>query len=218
VQLSRPLRVVTAALDGDLLAVLSSADGAFTGRQLARLVGSSSEGARLALMRLVSQGIVLREPAGAAQMYRLNREHLAAPAILALVGLRATFLARLTAVLAGWEPATGYAALFGSASRGEERPDSDLDICVLRPGAVPADDHAWRAQVAALERDVARWTGNDTRVLELGPPDASDGAGSDTGSVINDVLRDGIPLAGDVAALRQLRNPNRRNRSLPSPR
>ncbi|MBK7624108.1 MAG: hypothetical protein IPJ14_15950 [Kineosporiaceae bacterium] len=79
-EISRPMRIITAALDGDLLAVLARADHAFTGRQLARLAGASSEGARQALARLVVQGIVQREPAGAAQMYRLNREHLAAPA------------------------------------------------------------------------------------------------------------------------------------------
>jgi hypothetical protein len=68
-----------------------------------------------------------------------------------------------------------------------------------------AGDPAWRAQVAALERDASRWTGNDTRVLELSTADAPD----DAGSVIDDILRDGIPLAGDVGALRLLRTANR---------
>jgi len=212
-ELSRPMRVVTAALDGDLLAVLAGADHAFTGRQLARLAGASSEGARQALARLVVQGIVLREPAGAAQMYRLNREHLAAPAVLALAALRVALLDRLKGVLGSWERAPAYAALFGSAARGEERADSDLDMCVVRPDGLAADDPRWRAQIADLERDVARWTGNDTRVLELGVTDA---ASTDEESVIDDVLRDGIPLAGEVVALRRLRAPRRRTRSLPS--
>ncbi len=222
-ELSMPLRVVTAALDGDLLAVLAGSEGgAFTGRQLARLAGSSSEGARQALARLVAQGIVEREPAGSAQMYRLNRDHLAAPAIVALAGLRSALLDRLRTVLGGWDPAPGYAALFGSVARGDERIDSDLDICVLRPEAVAVDDPRWRAQVADLERDATRWTGNDTRVLELAATDAPPGGsnrGADTeaGSVVEDVLRDGVPLAGDVAALRRLRPQRRRTRALASP-
>lgn len=205
------MRVVTAALDGDLLTLLAAADHAFTGRQLARLSGASSEGARRALIRLVEQGIVSREPAGAAHLYRLNREHLAAPAVVALAGLRTALLDRLRQALREWDPAPDYAALFGSAARGEERADSDLDVCLVRPDGIAADDATWRARVAGLERDVSRWTGNDTRVLELAASDVD----ADTESVVDDVLRDGIPLAGDVGALRRLR-PVRRTPPPPS--
>ena len=155
-----------------------------------------------------------REPAGSAQMYRLNRDHLAAPAVLALADLRATLLERLATVLAGWQPVPAYAALFGSAARGEERADSDLDICLVRPDGVPADDADWRRQVADLQAAVTGWTGNDTRVLELAAGDAAPAGEGE--SVVDDVLRDGIALAGDVAALRRLRAPRRRARSLPS--
>ncbi|MFN8078354.1 MAG: nucleotidyltransferase domain-containing protein [Kineosporiaceae bacterium] len=201
-EISRPMRIVTAALDGDLLAVLARADHGFTGRQLARLAGASSEGARQALARLVVQGIVQREPVGAAQMYRLNREHLAAPAVLALADLRSTLLNRLRDALSAWDPAADHAALFGSAARGEQRADSDLDICIVRPDAVSADDPTWRTQIARLEHDVTRWTGNDARVLELA---STDDLSTDTESVVDDILREGIPLSGEATALRRLR-------------
>jgi DNA-binding transcriptional ArsR family regulator len=199
-ELSRPFRIVTGALDGELLTVLAAAQAAFTGRELARMVRASPEGARLALTRLVEQGIVDREPAGNAQLYRLNREHVGAPAILALAGLREALFQRVRGVLAGWDPAPLYAALFGSAARGDERADSDFDLFVLRPLRTSDDDAGWRQQVAALERDVTRWTGNDTRVLDIGADDSAT-----VGGVVDDILRDGIPLAGDVAALRRLR-------------
>lgn len=209
-QLSHPLRVVTAALDGDVLAVLSRADAAFTGREVARLVGASKEGVRHALARLVEQGIVRREPAGTAQMYRLSRDHLAAPAIIALAGLREELLQRLRRALADWQPAACYAALFGSAARGQERPDSDLDLFLLRPDGITADHPAWDAQVAALAEHATAWTGNDTRILQVGVDELGDV--DEPGGVLDDVLRDGIPLAGSEAALRRAR------RSVRSPR
>lgn len=209
-ELSHPLRVVTSALDGDVLEVLARADAAFTGREVARLVGASKEGTRHALARLTEQGIVLREPAGAARLYRLNRDHLAAPAIIALVGLREELLQRLRQALAGWQPAACYAALFGSTARGQERPDSDLDVFLLRPAGIGVDHPAWDAQVAALAGQATAWTGNDTRILQVGLDELGDA--DEPGGVLDDVLRDGIPLTGSQSTLR------RTLRSIRSPR
>jgi DNA-binding Lrp family transcriptional regulator len=209
-QLSHTLRVVTAALDGDVLAVLARADTAFTGREIARMTGASKEGVRQVLVRLVEQGIVRREPAGAAQMYRLNRDHLAAPAVIALTGLRDELLRRLRRTLADWQPPASYAALFGSTARGQERPDSDLDLFLLRPAGIAADHPAWDAQVNALADRATAWTGNDTRVLQIGIDELEDV--DEPGGVLDDVLRDGIPLAGNETTLRRAR------RSIRSPR
>jgi Nucleotidyltransferase domain len=209
VELSHTMRVVTSALDGDVLQVLARADAAFTGRQVARLAGASKEGTRHALARLVKQGIVRREAAGAAQMYRLNRDHLAAPGILALAGLREELLHRLGRTLASWRPPACYAALFGSTARGQERPDSDLDVFLLRPAGISADHPVWDAQVGALAAQATVWTGNDTRVLQVGVDELGDI--DEPGGVLDDVLRDGIPLAGREAtlqrALRSVRSP-----------
>ena len=73
--------------------------------------------------------------AGSAYLYSLNRGHLAAPLIVALADLRAELVRRIGTSMGPWEPAVAYAAIFGSAARGQERPDSDLDLFVLRPQA-----------------------------------------------------------------------------------
>ena len=79
-ELSRPLATVTPTLDGDVLRVLARADADFTGGDIHRLLdGPSIRGIAKTLNRLTEQGIVNRRLAGRAFLYRLNRDHLAAP-------------------------------------------------------------------------------------------------------------------------------------------
>jgi hypothetical protein len=116
----------------------------------------------------VDQGIVLVEQVGPSYRYWLNRDHLAAPHIIALAGLRAEFLSRLRARLAQWERPAVYAALFGSAARGDMRTGSDIDLLIVRPDDIDPDDDRWVEQVTGLTSDVTSWTGNDARPLEYG--------------------------------------------------
>lgn len=202
-ELQRPLAVVTPSVDGDVLVVLAGADSEFTPPQVQRMVGRWSEdGVRKALDRLVTQGVVRRRVAGAAGLYTLNREHLAAPAIVALASQRDELLRRLKDRFARWKPRADYVALFGSAARGDMRPDSDIDLFVVRPTAVDADDEDWREQMDQLERDVTAWTGNDARVLEYAATQVSEGLGAGD-SLLGDVNREGIRLSGRPSTLRR---------------
>ncbi len=91
-QLDRPLLVVAPTVDGDVLAALASAEAAFTGRGLHRLIGRhSADGVRRAVERLARQGVVDVAVAGPSKLYSLNREHLAAVHIIALAKLREDF-------------------------------------------------------------------------------------------------------------------------------
>lgn len=83
-------------LEGDVLVALAGTTRPLTGRQVAGLVPRGSQKAvSVALDRLVEQGIVLRQEAGRAYLHVLNRDHLAAPAVEVLAGLRGELLARL---------------------------------------------------------------------------------------------------------------------------
>jgi predicted nucleotidyltransferase len=201
-QLSHPERVIAPGLEGSLLTVLAAADQAFSGRALARMVGSSVEGARQSLARLVEQGIVDREPMSTAVMYRLNRDHLVAPILLELLGIRQKFIAQVASQLATWVIPPVYGAIFGSVARGEERQDSDLDIFILRPDGLSSDDFNWNSQVQKLEYYVNRWTGCDARVLDLAIGEVA--KAPQQYKVINDVIRDGITLIGEAHFLRRL--------------
>jgi len=198
----RPLTVVTPTLDGDVLGALARADAEFSGRELARHVGhGSTEGIRRAADRLVAQGVVSRRAAGAAHLYRLNREHLAGPWIEGLAGLRQQLIDRLRDLLVSWDEAPRVVLLFGSAARGRATADSDLDVLVIRRSDCDPESDSWRAQLAELERLATAWTGNDTRVLEFGEGDVS---GSEAKSVLEDALHEGIELLGSRRALQRL--------------
>ena len=199
--LARPLEVVTPTVDGDVLAVLAGAEASFTGRQVHQIAGRHSErGVRNALHRLVGQGIVSRERVGAADRFTLNREHLAAPHIEALTRLRAELIARIRAELDSWEVPAEFAALFGSAARGDMRPESDIDLFIVRPSRVEADDDRWHAQLATLTRQITAWTGNDTRILELAAEEVHRRSNA---AIVREVAADGLALHGPNSYLKR---------------
>ena len=196
-----PLSVVTPTLDGDVLAVLARADTEFSGRELHRALGHSSHtGVRRCLERLVAVGIVLERSAGNALLYRLNRDHLAAPQIEALATLRLQLFERLRETVAAWEIRPALAAVFGSVARGEAGIDSDLDIFLLRPTGIDEDDPIWRDQVTALEQASSAWTGNDARSLEYSQSELPRLQREEP--VIAEIAADGIVLAGNLRDLR----------------
>lgn len=192
--LSRPMQVVTPTLDGDVLRVLVLADADFSASQVAGMLPDRSQrGIAKVLDRLVAQGIVVQTHVGRPHLYRLNREHLAAEAILSLATQKARLIERLQRALADWTAPPLYAALFGSAARGDHTASSDIDVLIVRPDV--ADEDAWDSQVAELSATASRWTGNDTRILSFAAAEAQRIARQER--VFADVARDGIWLAGD---------------------
>ncbi len=201
-QLNRPFLVITPTVDGDVLAALATANSAFTGRGLHQLIGRySAEGVRRALERLARQGIVQVAVAGPSKLYSLNRDHLAAPHIIALARLREDFLDLLRERFADWDVQPAYAALFGSAADREMRTDSDIDVFIVRPQSVAADDGGWADQIHGLARDGSMWTGNDLRVFEMSEADAKLGVAEDE-QVLGDIRDRGIRLIGQASYLR----------------
>ncbi|HVW88676.1 MAG TPA: nucleotidyltransferase domain-containing protein [Gaiellaceae bacterium] len=195
-----PLGVVTPTLDGDVLAVLARADVELSGREVQRALGRGSHtGVRRCLTRLVHEGIVLERPAGNALLYRLNRDHLAAPQIEALAVLRLRLFEQLRAAIRAWDVPPALAAVFGSVARGDADAGSDLDILVIRPAGVDDDDEVWRDQVMALERSASSWTGNDCRALEYAQTELPRLRVEEP--VIAEIAADGIALAGNLRDL-----------------
>lgn len=199
----RPFETVTPTLDGDVLAVLAGADAEFTAAQVARMVGDASErGVRNALDRLARQGIVHLNRTTPVKLFALNRDHLAAPWVIGLSGLRAQLLDRLERAVGDWTVKPLAATLFGSVARGEAGPDSDVDVLVVRPARQDPDSGDWPQQVEALRSALTAWTGNDARLLEYGA-DEIELLTSRRERVVREALRDGIFFHGSAAAVRR---------------
>lgn len=203
-QLNKPFATVTPTLDGDVLAVLASADVTFTVSQIQRILTTvSGEGIRKVLTRLTAQGVVLNDQVGRTNTYRLNTEHLAAEPIMALSRLTSIFLDRLEAHLEGWGRDLKYAAVFGSAATGRMTLNSDIDLFLVRACAPELDGHdedpdLWQQQLTELARLVTAWTGNDARVVEYTEHDLA-AAASAGEPLLRDVATQGLTVAGTRA-------------------
>ncbi len=197
----RPLQVVTPTLDGDVLSILAGAEAEMTGRELQRVIGHGShQGVRNAADRLAEQGVVSRRSAGNANLYQLNREHVAASWIEGLASLPAQVLDRLRDAINGWEQPPVLVVLFGSVARGQATPESDLDLLVVRAADCDPDESIWQEQISTLQANASAWTGNDARVLEFGEQELTAG---EPQQVISDAARDGIELYGTLRPLRR---------------
>ena len=149
--LGRPYSSVSPTLEGDVLAVLARTSGPLTGRAVARLAARGSQsGINRALDDLVSQGIVGRADAGSSYQYLLNRDHVAAPAVEHIAGLRSLLWERLRQAIADWEPPVVHASVFGSAARGEGGIESDIDVLVVHGEDVDPETAAMRAAMQRL--------------------------------------------------------------------
>lgn len=167
-QLSHPLAVVTPTLDGDVLMVLAGAEQEFTRGTIHSLVqGYSLSGVRKTLDRLCEQGLVIDERRGGVRTFRLNRSHLAANAVIELASLRDRFFDRLREGLSSLPETPTYAAIFGSAARGDMSTSSDIDLFVVRPHLVLPDLEVWNEALSSLAALASGWVGNDVRVFEM---------------------------------------------------
>jgi predicted nucleotidyltransferase len=107
-------------------------------------------------------------------------------------------------MLATWDPAPAYAAVFGSAARGTMRFDSDIDVFLVRPDK--CDQAKWEDLVAALPAKIAEWTGNDVQVLEFTESEVRH-AGTDE-TVLADIRDHGLTVAGSGAWLARSLDPS----------
>ena len=163
--LTSPLQSLVPTLDSAVLEVLAGTESGLSATQIARLATRGSrQGQALVLDRLVEHGLVIAEPANRGYLYRLNRDHVLADAVLSACRARGTVLDRLREAVKGLDPEPVHVSVFGSFARREAGPDSDIDLLVVLP-APPASETGWSDQLQRLADRVLSWTGNRLECL-----------------------------------------------------
>ncbi len=179
-----------------MLVVLAGTTQPLTGRRVARLARRGSVAAiAKALDRLVRQGLVLRQEAPPASLYTLNRQHVAAPTVENMALIRTVLLDRLRDAFSTWSTPPLHASLFGSTAREDGDLDSDIDIFVVRPTGVDAENPTWNEQLQALGDAVFVWTGNHAGIVDFGEQDIEQ-MRNETPPILDNLRRDGVDLAG----------------------
>ena len=193
--LQHPLRSLVPSRDWVVLEVLASTQSGLGASQIARLSHEGSRSGQAPILdRLVEQGLVIAEPANHGFLYRLNRDHLLAPAVLHAAGLRAQLLKRLGEQVAQLAPAPVHASVFGSFARGEANDESDIDILLIADSDQDVAD--WDTQIDLLQERVQLWTGNRCSCMAFSVERAQQLVAQEE-PIVDNWVKDALVLIGD---------------------
>ena len=191
-----PAAIALPAGTESVLRVLAGTDQSLGVREVARLAGVSPNRASQVLSDLADHGLVVVKDRGAGRLCRLNREHLAAEPLLALVGLRPRLLDMLRSEVVAWPRRPFNVSLFGSAARGDGTTASDLDLLVVRANRASDDlDDEWDQQLYDSGERILAATGNRAAWLVTTMADLQRAVRSGE-PIVDEWRRDGIHLAG----------------------
>jgi predicted nucleotidyltransferase len=197
-----PHTAICPTLDTEVLTVLAGTTRPLTGREVTRLTGRTSHRGVLGVLnRLSEHGLVDRQEAGRALLFTLNHEHLAAPAVDVLAGMRTELWDRIRRAVAAWEIAPVHVSIFGSTARGDGNTESDVDLFIVRSAAVAQEDAGWRAQLDELAGRIQRWTGNHAGIAEASEDELAS-LHSTQPPIVSELRSDAILISGtDIQAL-----------------
>ncbi|CAB4828905.1 MAG: hypothetical protein F2903_09175 [Actinobacteria bacterium] len=194
--LSRPIASVMPNGHGAVLAVLARTDEGLSGRRISELTqgGLSQKGTNNILTELVDSGIALCQDAPPAKLYRLNRKHLAANAIVVLSHLRRRLFQAIGNSISLWKIKPQEVWVFGSAARGDGSTKSDIDIAIIRSDGIDSDDETWNSQLHLLSEDVLGWSGNHASILQYTVSEFSK-LRTNGERVFEEILQDGVKIS-----------------------
>ncbi len=166
----RPLTQMFGSSQASVLEVLLRVDDQLSVRQIARLSAMSPPTASKALQTLESRHIVVRERRAAAITYRMSPGLVYRASLLKILSDAEAIERDFGGVLAQMLepiPITGV-ILFGSAARGDDTANSDVDVLALVDRREDVDRHGGLA--ADVERRASEWLGRKVQLLLTLPP------------------------------------------------
>ncbi len=116
-----------------VLQVLYHQKNGVSGRMMSRLANASVFKVHHVLKFLVRQGVVKEEIFGKTHRYQVNRNHILVKELLnPIVHFEQNIFQDLGMKIAhAYDPHPLSVVLYGSVARGEEKPDSDIDIALI---------------------------------------------------------------------------------------
>lgn len=195
--LRRPLN---AALAGEghvrVLRELFRHGGELGAADVATRVGLSPQHVRGVLAHLVRLGLVDRLGPGRARLYRARLAHPLAEPLAALFaaeeGRFAALLAAVRDAAAAARPRPLAVWLYGSVARGEDTPESDVDLAVV--ARQEGDLDTTLGELRERLRDTAEALGVELALVGATPADVARG---ETGDIWwRNVVRDAVPVFG----------------------
>jgi predicted nucleotidyltransferase len=200
---ARPASVVMAPGTAAVLHALAGTTRPVGIRELGRIAGVSPNRAHQVIRTLAEHGLVTVEDHAALRLCQLNRTHLLAEPVMALVDLRRRLFEFLTEEISSWEAHPLHASVFGSAARGDGDTSSDIDLLVICRDDV--DEETWDEQLYESGRRIYAATGNEPAWFSITTSDLARAVETDE-PVVRDWQRDAVHLVGQrlTTLLRQV--------------
>jgi predicted nucleotidyltransferase len=194
--LRRPLnRVLAGEGHVRVLRELLRHGGELGAADVATRVGLSPQHVRSVLAHLVRLGLVDRLGPGRAHLYRARLAHPLAESLAALFAAEearfAALLAAVRAAAAAARPRPLAVWLYGSVARGDDAPESDVDVAVV---AAAGELNGILSDLRERLRDTAEALGVELALVGATPADVARAAAGDTWW--RGVVRDAVPIFG----------------------
>lgn len=189
----QPVEALIPGVQGKILAACLRADEPLTMRALARLAGASPNQAKTVIDHLDALGLVHRQSAGRALLVSLVTDSPVVDALRLVTDLRTHTLARWRTRAEHLSPPPRTVAVYGSWARGEAGPGSDVDVLVVLPTDLSADqEDGYREQVADWCAYASRVAGLPVSPIVLSGVEAE----QVKGDMWTELRRDAVVIAG----------------------
>lgn len=201
--LTNPTRALAPTIDLQLLTILAGVSGEMSGSEVSRLATLvTSRGVFKALKRLETEGIVQVRTASRLNFYSFNRDHVAAGAVIAAMGLRQKLFERIEGSIKSWKIQPVSLAIFGSAARGDGTPESDIDVLIIRSNKVDEDSTVWEEQLYELSHLIYKWSGNHASIIQANEKEIAQMV-KDKKSIVKSLKTDALYLVGSNLIMRE---------------